>query len=223
MPDILLIEDDPDLREDVTAFLRHSGFAVRDCPTLDEARTAILEAAPQAAIIDVLLPDGSGLSLLPWLREQAPDCVNLVLSARSDIDLKLEAFREGAVSYLVKPVDLRELVGLLGVTLRRQDRIQEGAWILSMDSLSIRGPRGAVCALSLNEVTLLRTLAIAESRFATRSQLIESMGYNPLDYDEQRLEAMISRLRRKLVPLGDNPIKAEHGRGYVFTDSLRLE
>jgi DNA-binding response OmpR family regulator len=76
--------------------------------------------------------------------------------------------------------------------------------------------------LSLQEITILKVLAVAPDRFATRRSLVEALGHNYLAYDEQRLEAMISRLRKKIVPLGDNPIKAAHGRGYVFTQTLNI-
>lgn len=172
--------------------------------------------------LDVLLPDGSGLTLLPLIETSAPHCAKLILSARSEIDLKLDAYQRGAWSYLVKPIDLRELVSLLDATLKRQGPVERGGWILATESLEIQGPRGASCTLTLQEAALLRVLALGKDRFASRRALIESLGHNHIDYDEQRLEAMISRLRRKLAPLGDNPIKAEHGRGYVFTQALRL-
>lgn len=219
---ILLVEDDPDLREDVATFLRFCGYLVHECGSLAQARTAIGRSTPNAAIIDVMLPDGSGLTLLPLLESAAPRCANLIVSARSDIELKLDAYKQGAWSYLVKPVDLRELVGLLGVTLKRQGTAERGGWVLSTNSLEIQGPGGASCALSLQDVALLRALALSRDRFATRKALIESLGYSYAEYDEQRLEALISRLRRKLAPLGENPIKAEHGRGYVFIQPLRL-
>jgi len=87
-PDILLIEDDPDLREEVATFLRYSNFEVRECAGVAQAASAIRERRPDAALIDVLLPDGSGLALLPILRTEAPQCVNLMLSARFELQLK---------------------------------------------------------------------------------------------------------------------------------------
>ena len=68
----------------------------------------------------------------------------------------------------------------------------------------------------------MRVFAQASEHFATRRSLIEALGHDYLAYDEQRLEAMISRLRKKIAPLGDNPIKAAHGRGYVFTQTLKI-
>jgi DNA-binding response OmpR family regulator len=76
--------------------------------------------------------------------------------------------------------------------------------------------------LKAKEITVLKVLAVAPDRFATRRSLVEALGYNYLSYDEQRLEAMISRLRKKIAPLGENPIKAAHGRGYVFTQTLKM-
>ena len=70
---------------------------------------------------------------------------------------------------------------------------------------------------------MLTLMANSTRHFANRRDLITAMGFDHSQYDEQRLEAMISRLRRKLVPLGDKPIKAVHGQGYVFTQKIVAE
>ncbi len=223
MPDdILLVEDDLDLREEVAAFLRFRGFSVRECGSVAAAASVIRSTPPRAAILDIVLPDGAGLSLLPLLRESAPQCVNLILSARSELPLKLDAYGAGADGYLVKPVDLRELAAQLTAILQRLGRTSTQPWILTTDALSVTGPRGASAALTLQEASLLRLLARSERQFATRREIVEALGHDYIEYDEQRLEAMISRLRRKLTAIGDNPIKAEHGRGYVFNQPLSL-
>lgn len=221
-PDVLLIEDDPDLREEVATFLRYSSFEVRECAGVAQAASAIRERRPDVALIDVLLPDGSGLALLPILRSEAPQCVNLMLSARFELQLKLDAYRQGADSYLVKPIDPRELVAILNAAMTRLPSGSKGTWIIESDSPTLRGPNGLTQTLSLQEITILKVFATAPDRFATRRALVEALGYNFLAYDEQRLEAMISRLRKKIASLGDNPIKAAHGRGYVFTQALKL-
>lgn len=221
-PDILLVEDDPDLREDVATFLRFNGFSVRESDGLTHAASAIRERRPDAALIDILLPDGSGMALLPILRAEAPQCIKMMLSARHELSLKLDAYRQGADNYLVKPVDPRELAALINAALSRQPGSQVGCWIVESDSLTLRGPSGKTQTLTLQEVTVMRVFAQASEHFATRRSLIEALGHDYLAYDEQRLEAMISRLRKKIAPLGDNPIKAAHGRGYVFTQTLKI-
>jgi len=221
-PDVLLIEDDPDLREEVATFLRYSSFEVRECAGVAQAASAIRERRPDVALIDVLLPDGSGLALLPILRSEAPQCINLMVSARFELQLKLDAYRQGADSYLVKPIDPRELVAILNAAMTRLPSGSKGTWIIESDSPALRGPNGLTQTLSLQEITILKVFATAPDRFATRRALVEALGHNYLAYDEQRLEAMISRLRKKIASLGDNPIKAAHGRGYVFTRALKL-
>lgn len=221
-PDILLVEDDPDLREEVATFLRFNGFSVRESDGIAHAAEAVRQRHPDAALIDVLLPDGSGLALLPILKEQAPKCINMMLSARVEVQLKLDAYRRGADNYLVKPLDPRELVALLAAALTRHPTNHRGSWVVETGSLTVRGPDGRSQTLSLHEITLLRVFAQSQDHFASRRNLIAALGHDYIAYDEQRLEAMISRLRKKLVPLGDNPIKAAHGRGYVFTQPIRL-
>jgi DNA-binding response OmpR family regulator len=221
-PDILLVEDNEDLREEVAAFLRFRDFEVRDFGQIGEARESLDRKTPNAAIIDVFLPDGSGLSLLEPLRAKAPSCVKMILSARSDISLKLEAYSQGADNYLLKPIDVRELAALLDASFRRVPAQELAAWMLNSESLTITGPRGDERSLTLQEAALLKTLAKGKDRFATRKDLILGLGYDFMCYDEQRLEALVSRLRKKLSPLGGNPLKAAHGRGYVFTEKLML-
>jgi len=221
-PDILLVEDNEDLREEVAAFLRYRHYEVRDFGQVADAREAVDAKTPNAAIIDVFLPDGSGLSLLETLRDKAPTCVKMILSARSDINLKLEAYKQGADNYLLKPIDMRELVALLDASFKRVPAHELSAWMLNSDSLTISGPNGDEKTLTLQEACLLKALARGKDRFATRKDLIASLGHDYLSYDEQRLEALVSRLRKKLIPLGGNPLKAAHGRGYVFTERLML-
>ncbi len=222
MPDVLLVEDNEDLREEVAAYLRYRQFEVRDFGQLAEARASVAAKTPQVAIIDVFLPDGSGLSLLETLKLQAPSCLKMILSARSDINLKLEAYRQGADNYLLKPLDMRELVALLDASFRRVPAQDLSAWVLNSDSLTISGPAGEERKLTLQEASLLKTLARGKDKFASRKELIAGLGYDLGSYDEQRLEALVSRLRKKLTPLGGNPLKAAHGRGYVFTERLML-
>jgi DNA-binding response OmpR family regulator len=223
VPDILLVEDDPDLREEVASFLRFSGFSVRESVGIAHAASEVRNRKPDVALIDVLLPDGSGLALLPILRSDAPQCVNMMLSARQELQLKLDAYRQGADNYLVKPVDPRELVALLTAAIARKPARSLGIWVVDRDIPSILGPNGMAQTLTLQEAAVLRTLATVAGHFASRRQLIEALGHNYLAFDEQRLEAMISRLRKKLSPLGDNPVKAVHGKGYVFTQSVKID
>jgi DNA-binding response OmpR family regulator len=222
VPDVLLVEDDPDLRDEVASFLRFNGFSVRESGGVAQAAGEVRFRKPDVALIDVLLPDGSGLALLPILRTDAPLCVNMMLSARQELQLKLDAYRQGADNYLVKPVDPRELVALVTAAIARNPSRSMGAWTVDRDTPSVLGPNGMAQTLTLQEAAILRTLAIAEGHFASRRSLIEALGHDFLAFDEQRLEAMISRLRKKLSPLGENPIKAAHGKGYVFTQNLRI-
>lgn len=221
-PDILLVEDNQDLREEVAAFLRYKKFEVREFGQIADARDALDRKTPHAAIIDVFLPDGSGLSLLEDLRDKAPSCLKMILSARSDINIKLEAYKQGADNYLLKPIDMRELVALLDASLKRVPAEDLAAWVLNSESLTITGPQGDERSLTLQEASVLKTLARGKDKFSSRRDLIAGLGHDFMSYDEQRLEALFSRLRKKLAPIGGNPLKAAHGRGYVFTEKLML-
>lgn len=163
-------------------------------------------------------------SILSTSSVNAPHCRKLVLSARSDLDLKLEAYRRGADAYLIKPIDLQELAALIQASLKRAEPLApENHWSIDTAALRLRGPRGETVSVSLQEARVLTLMAESVRHFASRRDLIEAMGFEHSQYDEQRLEAMISRLRRKLTPLGDKPIKAVHGQGYVFTQKIVAE
>ena len=222
-PDVLLVEDDKDLREEVATFLRFRQFAVRECGHLSEAHDAVRRQAPQAAIIDVMLPDGSGIALLDTLRTHAPGCAAVMLSARGEIDVKLDAYNAGADNYLVKPIDLRELAALVSAAVRRQPaESPTSSWYLETGTLQATSPSGDSVTLTLQESSLMSTLALSKGHFASRRDLIEALGHDYFRYDEQRLEALVSRLRKKLAPIGGNPLKAAHGKGYVFTHRLEV-
>lgn len=222
--DVLLVEDNDDLREEIAAFLEFRQLSVRSCERLESAQRAVDHHPPRLAIIDLFLPDGSGLDLIDLLGQRAPQCRKLVLSARGDLDLKLEAYRRGADAYLIKPIDLQELTALIQASLKRvEEPALKTHWSIDTASLRLRNPNGEAIDLSLQEARVLTHMADSERHFASRRALIEAMGFDHTQYDEQRLEAMISRLRRKLAPLGDKPIKAVHGQGYVFTQKIVAE
>ncbi|MEN9760221.1 MAG: hypothetical protein RI906_47 [Pseudomonadota bacterium] len=222
--DVLLVEDNDDLREEIAAFLEFRQFSVKSCERLESARQAVHDRPPRLAVIDLFLPDGSGLDLIDVIGQRAPHCRKLVLSARSDLDLKLEAYRRGADAYLIKPIDLQELAALIQASLKRAEPLApENHWSIDTAALRLRGPRGETVSVSLQEARVLTLMAESVRHFASRRDLIEAMGFEHSQYDEQRLEAMISRLRRKLTPLGDKPIKAVHGQGYVFTQKIVAE
>lgn len=119
MSDLLLIDDDQELCELLSSWLGQEGFQVRACHDGLSARRALAEAAPAAVVLDVMLPDGSGLELLKQLRNDHPDLPVLMLSARGEPLDRILGLELGADDYLAKPCDPRELTARLRAVLRR--------------------------------------------------------------------------------------------------------
>jgi DNA-binding NtrC family response regulator len=126
---ILLVDDDPGIRFGFTKYLQKVGYAVESAGTLEEGRRLLAERRFQVAILDMHLPDGSGLDWVPELRQGWPELPIIVITGLGDIPTAVEAMRRGADHFLTKPVDLPELdvflqKGLELETLRRQQGLQ---------------------------------------------------------------------------------------------------
>lgn len=119
MSELLLIDDDQELCELLSSWLSQEGFVVHACHDGLSARRALAESAPAAVVLDVMLPDGSGLELLKQLRNDHPDLPVLMLSARGEPLDRILGLELGADDYLAKPCDPRELTARLRAVLRR--------------------------------------------------------------------------------------------------------
>ncbi len=122
MSELLLIDDDRELCELLGTWLVQEGFSVRASHDGAQARRALAEQTPDAVVLDVMLPDGSGLELLKQLRGDHPDLPVLMLSARGEPLDRILGLELGADDYLAKPCDPRELTARLRAVLRRTHR-----------------------------------------------------------------------------------------------------
>ena len=119
MSELLLIDDDQELCELLGSWLTQEGFTVRACHDGQSARQALATHAPAAVVLDVMLPDGSGLELLKQLRSEHAELPVLMLSARGEPLDRILGLELGADDYLAKPCDPRELTARLRAVLRR--------------------------------------------------------------------------------------------------------
>ena len=133
---ILLIEDDSAVAKVIRDGLDTNRYVVRHAPTLAEARALASGVQFDAMILDLMLPDGSGLDFAQALRTSGNDTPVLMLTARDTIDERVEGFRHGADDYLCKPFDVTELTARLEAILRRSQagarhlcRMQTSSWI----------------------------------------------------------------------------------------------
>jgi len=235
-PSVLLVEDDQELCEELAIYLSGSGFRVRSAGTL-AAASAALAQAPNLIVLDINLPDGSGLELF---REVHPcQRIGVVMcTGRDERELRIACLKDGADAYLVKPVDPEELEAtLLSVHLRvsaavpdlassllTPQTIVERPWQLDVVARVLTSPNGVAVLLSASELAVLKTLFGGEQRFASREELIVQVDGIFDAGSTHRLEALISRLRRKV---GDKvglklPLRSAYGRGYEFSGHVQL-
>ena len=211
---ILLIEDDPQLSEALASFLRAKGFVVDTAGTLAQARAALPAAHWGAVLLDLHLPDGDGLSLLPALRRHSPGTPVIVLTARDQVSDRIRGLEAGADDYLVKPFDLDEMLARMSAIQRRSTpsphlKVQD----CEFDLANLRAwRRGSGVDLTAMEWTVLRVLSGHIGRIYSRTDIESTLVSEGLLAGESNtLEVIISRLRKKL---GATLITTHRGLGY---------
>ncbi len=198
---VLLVEDHLPLAEAVSHALRRDGFAVDHANTAINAQELASLSDYQLVILDLGLPDGDGLNLLPRLRNGGRVPI-IVLTARDQLADRIAGLDGGADDYVVKPVEMPELLARCRAVLRRPGN--RSATVLSLGSLELDTAarsvtvNGTSVALARREVTVLEHLMRASGRVASRRSLEEAVyGLND-EVGPNALEASVSRLRRAL-------------------------
>ncbi|WP_455952156.1 response regulator transcription factor [Arcanobacterium haemolyticum] len=232
---ILVVDDEPSIRELLSASLHFAGFSVETAATGRDAIRTYQEFDPDLVVLDVMLPDFDGYEVLRRMREQGSDVPVLFLTAKDDLRDKLQGLNAGADDYVTKPFSLEEVVTRIQVILRRTAPSEEDSALiryhdleLNEDTYEVRR-RGHMVELSPTEYKLLRYLMVNAERVVSKVQILDHVW----DYDwigeASIVESYISYLRRKidsadglgitdpkevaaLVPL----IHTKRGIGYVM-------
>ncbi len=222
-PRVLVVDDEPQIVRALKVVLRESGFQAVPAETASQALDLAAVRPPDAAIVDLVLPDGDGVELTRTLREWSEMPI-LVLSAVGEEDQKVRALEAGADDYITKPFGTRELVARLQAAMRRAGRTEEEPSIvvegLEVD-LAARVVRrdGEPIHLTPIEFELLRVLARNRGRLMTHRTLLEEVWGPEYVHDIQPLRTHIARLRAKIEPEGGGGpryIVTEPGVGYRF-------
>ncbi len=221
-PRILVLDDESQILRALKVVLREAGFEVVAAETAQEALDRAAVRPPQAAIIDLVLPDGDGIEVTRRLREWS-DMPILVLSAVGEEEQKVRALEAGADDYITKPFGARELVARLQAALRRARRSENEPAVtvegLEVDLAARTVKRdGEAVHLTPIEFDLLRMLVRNRGRLLThRALLSEVWGPEYVD-DIQPLRTHIARLRAKIEPAGGpRYIVTDPGVGYRFS------
>ncbi len=237
---IMLIEDNDYVRTINREALVKSGYLVQAVETLAEARALVLQKAPDLIVLDVLLPDGSGLTFCEELRKTMVVPI-LFLSALGDCGDIIRGLRAGGDDYMVKPYDLNVLLMKIEAMLRREQFVAQQVRDNMLEEeapngLIVRGPltldistmtasiSGREVHLTPREFALLLALARQEGQHVSNRALSRvAWGMDAVD-DEHAVRVQISRLRSKLLATGSGlRIQAERGRGYALMNWARSD
>lgn len=222
---ILLVEDHGALAQAIGDALRRAGFAVDHAATIADARVMARLADHDLAILDLGLPDGDGLHLLAELRGDGQVPV-IVLTARDKLSDRLAGLDGGADDYVVKPVEMPELLARCRAVLRRPG--DRSARILRLGTLELdtaarsASVSGVALPLGRREVTVLEHLMRASGRVASRRMLEDAVYGFDEEVSPNALEASVSRLRRALEAAGcPTPIVTVRGIGWMLPRETR--
>ncbi|MGH6635515.1 MAG: response regulator transcription factor [Gammaproteobacteria bacterium] len=218
---VLLIEDETALREGLAARLRKESYAVDVAPNALEGAFLGKEYAIDVAVVDIGLPDRSGIEVIKEWRAAGRKFPILILTARSRWQDKVEGLEAGADDYVVKPFEVEELLARLRALVRRAAGWAEP--VLRAGTLSLNTATQQVTVagnevdLTAYEYRVLEYLILHAGEVVSKTTLTEHLYAQDFDRDSNVLEVLIGRLRRKLDPdRTTDPIETLRGRGYRF-------
>jgi two-component system KDP operon response regulator KdpE len=221
---VLVCDDEPQILRALRIVLRDAGFEVVTAQSAREALDAAALRAPDAAIVDLILPDGNGIDVCRSIREWSEMPI-LVLSAVGEEAEKIRALDAGADDYVTKPFAPGELIARLNAALRRAGPAEEPALAIDGLEVDLAGRRvsraGEEIHLTPKEFELLRVLARNRGRLLTHRMLLSEVWGHAYEEDTHTLRVHIANLRRKIEPDPQAPryIRTDPGVGYRFAAS----
>jgi two-component system response regulator ResD len=224
METVLVVDDEPTLRDVVVRYLERAGYRALEAGDGDEAETLLRTQPPDLVILDLMLPGTDGLELCRRIRADSALPV-IMLTARGEEADRIVGLELGADDYVTKPFSPRELVARVRTVLRRtngpveaRDRIQHGDLTLDSETRDVR-KSGSLVSLTAREFDLLWFLASHPRRVFSREHLMSRVwGYEPA-YDTGTVTVHIRRLRAKIEDDAARPrhIETVWGVGYRFS------
>jgi two-component system, OmpR family, response regulator QseB len=216
----LLLEDDLQLGKALQTALVQSDFQTVWVRRVQEAKTLLAADSFAVVLLDIGLPDGSGLDVLRWLRANKQAVPVIMLTARDTIDDRIQGLDMGADDYMPKPFAIPELISRIRAISRRSMGFVEEVW--HIDDITLEPAKhkasmaGKQLELPLREYTLLLELARSAGRFVTRAKLEQALFSNQADIESNALEVHVHHLRKKL---GSERIRTIRGVGYLLETS----
>ncbi|MHA6316264.1 response regulator [Altererythrobacter sp. CAU 1778] len=229
---VLLVDDEPTLREPLAEYLTGQGFVVREAESAAAARSLLLTSRPDIALLDIMMPGEDGLSLCRHLVE-TQHLPTILLTARGEPTDRIIGLEIGADDYVTKPFEPRELVARIRSVLRRVDRPTTDAkedahylfegWRLDPVRRRLTDPEGTLVPLSSTEFRLLRALLDNPQKVMDRDLLLDIVQGREASLFDRAVDNQVSRLRRKLEADSRNPalILTVRGGGYQLAADVR--
>ena len=226
-PIVLIVEDDADMARLNARLLRRQGYDASIAYTAEEARLLVREISPDLFVLDIGLPDGSGLDLCKIFRQDS-DAPILFLTGKSGAEDKISGLDSGGDYYLTKPYDKDEFIAIVRSLLRRANQTREKiaeATSIAKGSLTLKLDEhkalvnGQDARLSSKEFSVLLLLVQNEDKELTYEYLYETVWGTAMYNDSTALRQQISRMKKKLDEdnAADFSILNEQGKGYTFT------
>jgi len=218
---LLLLEDDNTLRESLAGKLAEAGFAVEQAADGKEGLYCALEYPIDLAIIDLGLPQVSGLEIIREARAQGKSYPILILTARDRWQDKVDGLDAGADDYVVKPFQFEEVIARVNALLRRSGGWASSEMVAGPVSLDLTRQEvkvhDAPVELTSFEYKILEYLMVRAGQVISKTELTERLYDQDFERDSNVIEVFVGRLRKKLDPDNSiNPIETLRGRGYRF-------
>ncbi|MFO7258036.1 MAG: response regulator transcription factor [Bacteroidota bacterium] len=220
---VLVIEDNLELARNMESFLRREGYVCETTHALDEARDKIVSFKYDCVILDLMLPDGNGLELIEFMKDQRIESGILIVSAKNALDDRVRGLDLGADDYLTKPFHLTELNARLRAIFRRRNLNGERA--ISVNDLTINPDTmeaiiaGTPLDLTPKEFELLLYFVINKNRVLTRQSIAEHLWGDYIDHlaNVDFVYQHVKNLRKKIDQAsGKDYIETVYGLGYKF-------
>ena len=215
---ILVVEDDKDLNKTVCSFLEHGGYEPMGCLGANEAYDALYEHMFDLIISDIMMPGIDGFEFARNVRELNESIPILFMTARDDLASKQRGFRIGVDDYMVKPIDLDELLLRIGALLRRAKisssrKLEIGHFVMDADERTACLGREEI-SLTNREFNILYKLLSYPKKTFTRTQLMDEFWDADTETAPRAVDVYMTKLRQKLSECEDFELKTVHGLGY---------
>jgi two-component system OmpR family response regulator len=220
---ILVVDDEPNIRDLLSASLRFAGYEVATASNGNEAIDRVVSLQPDLVLLDVMLPDVSGFGVTKKLRSMGVETPILFLTARDDTEDKITGLTVGGDDYVTKPFSLDEIIARVAAILRRTSKVATEGALIRAGALEINEDAhevtvgGKLVDLSPTEYQLLRYLASNPNRVLTKAQILDHVWEYDFNGEMGIVESYVSYLRKKLDPLSAEPlIVTKRGVGYML-------